>query len=389
VRKIKVLIADDIEETRSVIKKILSLDEEAFEVVGEAANGEEVLDIISKVDPDVVLMDINMPVINGLEATEKITDEYPSVIVIIMSVQGENEYLKKAMFYGAKEYIIKPFHYDTLSETIKATYEKYKDRGIKLQGYQQNTKNAKIMAFFSSKGGVGKSVLALNTSIILSKISNIKVLLVDMDLLFGDISMMVNQYNQKTIMDLIDDGQLDSYESIKPYLHEYDENLDMLFAPVKPESSEFIGKESIEKMMKAFKNYYDAIIIDTGINFNESTLYILDYAKTILYVASAEIVALKNTKLGLRVMKSLGYDNNKVKLVINRFDSGYGISKSEVEESFDDEIFAIIPEEKKVVSISVNKGLPFCDNSRYRRLKIVNAIKSMSKKLLDDSKYYS
>jgi pilus assembly protein CpaE len=106
--KIRVLIADDIEETRNVIKKILNLDKENIEVVGEADNGEEVFKIIPKVKPDVVLMDINMPVLNGLEATEKITMEYPSVMVIIMSVQAESEYLKKAMFHGAKEYIIKP-----------------------------------------------------------------------------------------------------------------------------------------------------------------------------------------------------------------------------------------------------------------------------------------
>lgn len=93
--KIKVLIADDIEETRNVIKKILKLDKENIEVVGEADNGEEVFKIIPKVKPDVVLMDINMPVLNGLEATEKITTEYPSVMVIIMSVQAESEYLKK------------------------------------------------------------------------------------------------------------------------------------------------------------------------------------------------------------------------------------------------------------------------------------------------------
>ncbi|NSW89699.1 MAG: response regulator [Firmicutes bacterium] len=381
--KIRILIADDIEETRDVIKKILSIDKEMFEVVGEAGNGEEVLRLIPKVKPDVVLMDINMPVLNGLEATEKISDEYPWVIVIILSVQGENEYLKKAMFYGAKEYIIKPFHYDVLSETIKVTYEKYKEKEMKLQSNQAPTRDAKVIAFFSSKGGVGKSVLALNTSIMLSKESGKKILLADMDLLFGDISMLVNQYNQKTILDVIDDGQLNSYENIKPYLYKYNENLDMLFAPAKPEAAEYIGKDSIEKMMKVFQKQYDVIIVDTGINFNDSTLYILDNAQTILYVTTGEIVALKNTKLGLRIMKSLGYDNDKVKLVINRFTSRYGISKAEVEEAFKDNIFAILPEEEKTVSISVNKGQPFCDNAKYSKSKskVVNAIELMCKNL--------
>lgn len=375
--KIKILIADDIEETRNVIRKILTMETDLFEVVGEAGNGEEVLKLIPRINPDVVLMDINMPILNGLEATEKISDEYPNVIVIIMSVQAENEYLKKAMFHGAKEYIIKPFNYDTLVKTIQTTYEKYKERFIKSVAKEEQTKNAKVIAFFSSKGGVGKSVLSLNSAIALSREKNKKTLLVDMDLQFGDISMLVNQYSQKTILDVIDDGQVDSYENIKPYLYKYNENLDMLFAPRKPEAAEFIGKESIENIVKIIQKNYEVIIFDTGINFNDSTLYILDLAETILFVSTMEIVSLKNSKLGFGVMKSLGYEKDKVKLIVNRFNSSYGISKTEVEDAFKDNTIIMIPEDEKTVCTSVNKGYPFCDDAKNRKLKIVKALVTM------------
>jgi len=384
--KIKIIIADDIEETRNVIKKILNLENEFFEIVGEACNGEEVLKLIPKVTPDIILMDINMPVLNGLEATEKITNLFPSVTVIIMSVQAESEYLKKAMFHGAKEYIIKPFNYEDLVNTINTTYEKYKDKVVKVAyfGEGQSTvkqSNAKIITFFSSKGGVGKSVLALNTAVTISKAHHKKTLLIDLDLQFGDISMLVNQYAQKTIIDVIEDGQLDSYENIKPYLYGFNENLHILFAPTKPEAAEYIGKDSIEKIMKNLMNQYDVIIIDTGINFNDSTLHILDLSETVLFVSTMEIVALKNTKLGLGVMQSLGYDKNKVKLIVNNFTTKYGISKGEAEGAFRDGIYAIIPEEQNTVSISVNKGQPFCDSPKYDKLKIGKAIAMMCKDL--------
>jgi pilus assembly protein CpaE len=379
--KIKIVIADDIEETRNVIKKILTLENDFFEIVGEASNGEEVLNLIPKVKPDIVLMDINMPVLNGLEATEKITNQFPAVTVVIMSVQAESEYLKKAMFHGAKEYIIKPFNYEVLVNTILTTYEKYKDKAINVSRSAENQSNAKIITFFSSKGGVGKSILALNSAVALSREYHKKTLLIDLDLQFGDISMLVNKYSEKTIIDVIEDGQLDSYDNIKPYLHEFNENLHILFAPTKPEAAEYIGKDSIEKMMKTLKKQYDVIIIDTGINFNDSTLYILDLSEIVLFVATMEIVALKNTKLGLGVMKSLGYDKNKVKLIINNFTTKYGISKAEVEGAFSDGIFAMIPEEQNTVSTSVNKGKPFCDCPRYDKFKIGKAIAIMCKEL--------
>jgi pilus assembly protein CpaE len=383
--KIKILIADDIEETRKVIKKLLNLEKELFDVVGEAGNGEEVLELIPTMKPDIVLMDINMPLLNGLETTEKITSDFPTVIVIIMSVQAENEYLKKAMFHGAKEYIIKPFNFDSLVNTIKITYEKYRERQIKQGTGNKPTDNAKIITFFSSKGGVGKSILALNSAIIFSREGNKKVLLIDMDLQFGDISILVNQYNHKNIMNVIDEGQIDSYESIKSYLYKYNQNLDILFAPERPEAAEYINKDIIEKMMGTLKNQYDFIIIDTGINFSDSTLYILDTAKTILFVSTMEIVALKNTKLGLRVMQSLGYDEDKVKLVINRCATNHGISKVDVEDVFKDNILAMIPDEEKVVSTSVNRGEPFCDTSKLNKLKIGRVIFDMCKSLVDSN----
>lgn len=379
--KIRVLIADDIEETRSVIKKILSMEDDTIEVVGEAANGEEVLKSIPKLNPDLVLMDINMPVLNGLEATERITMEYPSVMVIIMSVQAESEYLKKAMFHGAKEYIIKPFNYDDLIGTIKTTYDKYKERRVKSTSSEEQAKDARVMAFFSSKGGVGKSVLALNTAVVLSKEANKKVLLIDMDLQFGDISIMVNKFNYKTILDSVEEGQIDSFESLKAYLYKHNDNLDILFAPGKPEAAEYIGKDAVEKIMKAFQKQYDMIIVDTGINFNDSTLYILDTAQKIFLVSTIDIVALKNTKLGLGVMESLGYDKDKVKLVINRFSPKYGISTKGVEVALKYYIFSIIPDEEKEVIASVNKGQPLCDDSKYNKLKIGKAIEVMCKNL--------
>lgn len=379
--KIKVVIADDIGETRELIKTILTLKNKSFEIIGEASNGKEVLDLMKKQQPDIVLMDINMPVMNGLEATEKITEEFPSVTVIIMSVQAESEYLKRAMFSGAKEYIIKPFTYNVLVETIIATYEKNKDRRISMNAYSQNKRNADIITFYSSKGGVGKSVLSVNSAVTLSNSLNKKTLLIDIDLQFGDISMLINKHTEKTIIDIIDDSQLDSYENIKQYLYQYNENLDILLAPRKPESAEYIGKEVIEKMIGILKNEYDVIIVDTGVNFNDETLYILDVSKYVIFVTTMEIVALKNTKLGLEVMKSLNYDNDKVKLVINGTTTKYGISENDVKAVFKETIFSMIPEDIKTVRTSVNKGIPFCDINKNKGLKIVKAIKNICKEL--------
>lgn len=378
--KINIIIADDIEETRNVIKKILNFESEFFNVVGEAGNGQEVLELIPKVTPDIVLMDINMPVLNGLETTDRITNEFPNVIVIIMSVQGESEYLKKAMLNGAKEYIIKPLNYDELVLTIKSTYEKYKKKLEAANTKKEKSYDAKIITCFSSKGGVGKSVIAVNSAILSSKEKNKKTLLIDLDLQFGDISMLVNQYNKKTILHIIEDNENESYENIKPYLYSYNDKLDILFAPGKPEAAEYITKDNIENLIKLLKIHYEIIIIDTGINFNDYTLFALDKAEIIYYVSTMEITSLKNTKLGLGVMQSLGYDKNKVKLIVNKFNTSFGISKKDVEDTFSDNTIFLVPDDEKNMSLSVNKGTPLCDLPKYNKLKIIKAFEYLCEK---------
>lgn len=92
-----------------------------------------------------------------------------------------------------------------------------------------------------------------------------------------------------------------------------------------------------------------------------------------------EIASLKNTKLGFGVIKSLGYDDKKVKLILNRFTCSYGINKKDVEEAFKDNILIMLPDDENIVVTSVNKGQPFCDNTKYFKSKIGKGIQDMCK----------
>ncbi|HHY60793.1 MAG TPA: response regulator transcription factor [Clostridia bacterium] len=118
---IKVLIVDDIAETRDNVRRLLSFHEE-IAVVGEAGNGLEALEQVRKLKPDVVLMDINMPVMDGMTACQKIAALYPSARVVMMTVQGGQEYIRRAYQMGAKGYVVKPFSSEELVNAIKSAY---------------------------------------------------------------------------------------------------------------------------------------------------------------------------------------------------------------------------------------------------------------------------
>ena len=119
---IKVLIVDDIPSTLDNLQKLLSFEPD-IQVVATAVNGKVGVEQAKKVAPDIVLMDVNMPIMDGIQATEMLAQEAPGSPVIIMSVQGERDYLRRAMQSGAREFLIKPFSGDELIASIRRVYQ--------------------------------------------------------------------------------------------------------------------------------------------------------------------------------------------------------------------------------------------------------------------------
>ncbi len=119
---IRVIIADDSKETRSNVKQLLSF-ENYIEVVGEAENGKEAITVANKTRPDIILMDINMPVKDGIKATEELNLTMPETIVVMISVQSDQEYQKRAMSAGARGFLVKPFSSSELIAQITNSYK--------------------------------------------------------------------------------------------------------------------------------------------------------------------------------------------------------------------------------------------------------------------------
>ena len=119
---INVLIVDDISSTLDNLRKLLAFEDD-IKVVATAANGREAVEQAKSLKPDVVLMDVNMPEMDGIQATEIMASETPGSPVIIMSVQGERDYLRRAMQSVAREFLIKPFSGDELIASVRRVHQ--------------------------------------------------------------------------------------------------------------------------------------------------------------------------------------------------------------------------------------------------------------------------
>jgi len=380
---IKILIVDDVTETRENIKRLLYFEKDMM-IVGEAADGEEAVRQTVKLNPDILLMDINMPGMDGITATEEISLKHPKSAIIIMSVQGEQEYLKKAMVAGAREYMVKPFSTDELVNTIRKVYELEQKRRIQLSEpsiVREMQRDPQIITVFSTKGGVGRTTVATNLAISLAEETRKRVVIIDLDLQFGDVAIMMNVVPKRTITELIQDiGQMDA-ELMESYLVTHPTGVKVLPCPTRPEYSELITGSHVEKILGILKQTYDYVVIDTPSFFHETTLSALDLCHQILLLISLDLPTIKNVKLGLEVLDSL-HLKGKAKLILNRSSQDIGIKCEDMEEGIGLKVVAHVPSDGRTVIGSVNKGNPFVISSPHT--KITESIRELAHLVMQD-----
>lgn len=355
--KIKIFIADDIAATRESVCKLLEFDPDMI-VVGQAGSGEEALEKVKELQPDVILMDVNMPGMDGITATEKIVALVPAVCIIIMSVQGEQEYLRQAMVAGAKNYLVKPFSSDELLQAVKQGFINEKKRRNVLK-FEPKPTQGKVITVFSTKGGIGKTTISTNLAVALAEKTNTNVGIVDADLQFGDVALFLNLVPRATVADLVRDIDSLDGQVLQKYLTRFGDKVALLPAPVRPEQAETVTGGHLAAILKTMRANFKYTIIDTAPTFSESMLAVLDASDIILVVAALDLPTIKNVKLCLEIMESLNYGKDKVKVVLNRADTASDIDIAEVEASLQYKFSASIPSDGKVVVTSVNKGVPF------------------------------
>jgi pilus assembly protein CpaE len=347
--------------------------------VGAAASGPEAIELAGKLQPDILLLDINMPGMDGITAAELLATRAPTAAIIMMSVQGEPDYLRRAMLAGAREFLVKPFSSDELAASIRQVHARERQKAGRVPAAAPDRngsegpappRTGRVVALFAPKGGVGRTTLAVNLAVAAATELGQSVALVDASLQFGDVGVLLNlSPKNKSIVDLAQELTGDEdVEILDSVLVNHSSGIRVLLAPPTPEMSELVTVEHLQRILSALRAHNDLVIVDCWPWLQDSTLTLLDQADVVLLVLTLEITNIKNIRQFVELGEQLGYAESKVQLVLNRADAAYGIRVQDVESSIGRKINHTVVSDGRTVVYALNRGVPFVVAARQARV---------------------
>jgi pilus assembly protein CpaE len=226
-----------------------------------------------------------------------------------------------------------------------------------MRGDKPSGARGKVVTVFSTKGGVGKSMISSNLATHMARAAGKRIALIDLDLQFGDIGVMLGLKPEMTIYDCLPVSDELSGSTIEKFLTPHRSGVKAMLAPLRPELADAIPAKHIVNVVEALRSAADIIVADTPASFNDHVLSLLDETDLAVLVATMDIPSVKNIKLCLETLRSLQFSDDKIALVINRAEDDVGLKRQEIEEALGKTALLTIPTDRKV-PLSINQGAP-------------------------------
>lgn len=350
VQQLQMVVIDADETSRNNVIKIV--EELGFiELIGDFENMLTAYDVIMQARPPLVFFDLTENIDLALDTIEKIITIHKNIFIFAASNNVESDLVIQTMRAGAREFLIKPIVKDDFQRSLK------KAKNILRQDNEST--EGKIYSVFSNKGGIGKTSIATNLAIQLNELTGERVCLVDLNLQMGDISTFLDINPSFDIAYVITHiSRLDEsflHSSLEKYK---DREIYILADPPDIEQAEEISADDISSLLGFLKTMFSYIIVDTSSSFDVKTLTCLDISDYIFLVMLVNLPSIRNCQKCLSLFKRLEYDEDKIKLVVNRYIEDDEITIDDVEEALSHSIFWKIPNNYFALMSAINKGIP-------------------------------
>jgi len=351
---LSVLIIDEDPMVRTMIRGVF-----------EGMNGLEMLidtdsmvygyELIRQNRPRLVFLSLRDNPAKALEMAHRVSTYFKEVFMVVSGEDMTLETIRACMEAGVRDFLKRPF----MESEVRAILEKHKLSFM--VNHEEGDRTGRIITVFSNKGGLGKTTIAVNLALALSEAVGSPVALVDLNLQLGDITTFLDVEPKQTIVDIARNiGRVDA-AYLEGSLAQYtckNAKLFVLADPLHVEDAEEVTADQINAVLTVLRSSFEYVVIDTTTSFDSKTLAALDLADQILLVSMVNLPSIRSSQRLLNLFERLGYDEQKIKLVVNRYMPGEEITVEDVEETLEHSVFWKIPNSYNVVMTAINRGIP-------------------------------
>lgn len=352
--KISTVIISDEFSTKEVLKLFVS-EFDNLETIDDFNNYSDIFNILaSSKGKSLLIVDLSTNKIKNLDFILQVTKECKNCKVLALSDNPSVELIVEVMRAGAKEFVPVPIIKNEFFEAIKKLVTEMNEPVKK--------NKCKIISVFSNKGGIGKTSLATNLALELAKITKENIALIDLNFQMGDITTFLDlkpSFNISYMLENLDKinetfllSTLERYKSTSLYV---------LADPPYFKQADNIQPRQITRLFDTLKETFSYIIVDAEASFDGKNIAALDNSDLIMLVTVANLPALRNTQRCLELFEKLGYDKEKIKIVVNRYMENDEIKEADIEKVLSKDIYWKIPNNYFAIMSAINKGIPVSD----------------------------
>jgi pilus assembly protein CpaE len=329
--------------------------------VRTATDGLQALVTAHEWRPDAIILDIMMPGIDGFECCRRLRREPGTAHTPIILLTAQATLAEKVQGFeaGADDYMTKPF----APEELKMRLSVLLKRAV-VTPSTEPSRQAEIFSVYHLRGGVGATSLAVNLAVALAQMWGEPVILLDLALTSGHVALMLDLPVRNTWGDLarVPESELDK-DVVEGHLSQHSSGVRVLPAPLTPEDGELVNGKLVSTVVGWLRERYPYIVADAGNDFREATLTMLDNSNYLYMPISADLAAVRSTSVGLTIFQSLGYDKEKIRLMLSPIVQKRALTQEEIEAAIKLSMYGTVPYDGELFTYAINRGVPLVMSS--------------------------
>lgn len=311
-------------------------------------------DVLDKDKPHLLFLELPMTHNGEMDKVEEALHKNPGVHLVLVSPDRSVDFLMRAMRAGVREVLPTPLAVDSFKGSIN-----HARSSQVIPSY--HTGVGKVLGVIAAKGGGGATFLATNLAFALSRLGK-RVVVLDLNLYFGDAAIFLgDSVSKTTIVDLARQSQELDMTMFESSMAKVSERLHLVVSPETPVNINVVSPVAIQKIIDLARSNYDFVVIDMCALLDSTAVKALDMCDTVNLVLQLNLPDIRAAKRMVRVFRDLGYDNDKINIMVNRYIKGGDITLHDVEKATMLKVSRVFPNSYVPVTASINQGIPLLE----------------------------